>query len=238
MKLREIWRFNEVGRDLWIKEAVKKIPGGSRVLDLAAGTCPYRELFAHCTYETQDFLGLQTDQNRGREKYGKIDYVCDVTEVPVPDSCFDAVICTEALEHVPKPDAVIREIARLLKKGGAVILTAPLGSGLHQEPFHYYGGFTPHWYRLVLGECGFKDIQIEANGGTFKHFGQECLRFMRMTAPWRMQAPLWARVLMAPFWVALIPTFGIFMPLLCHWLDRFDHHRAFTVGYHVLATKA
>ncbi len=236
---RDIFSFNQLRRDRWVSAVVKnKAPLGSRVLDLASGTCPYRHLFAHCEYKTHDFMCLNPDQNRGNLPYGKIDYISDITNVPVADGSFDVILCTEALEHVPRPEAVIREIARLLKGGGSVILTAPLGSGLHQEPFHYYGGFTPYWYRLVLGEYGFRDIQIEANGGTFKHIGQECLRFMRMTAPWRMQAPWWAKVVVAPFWIALMPMLGVFMPLFCHWLDRFDDHRAFTVGYHVLATKA
>lgn len=236
--INNIWRFNENGRDRWVRKVAAAVSPGSVVLDLAAGTCPYRNLFVDCIYRTQDFVKLDAANNRGRLPYGVIDYICEITDLPVADKSIDVIICTEALEHVPRPDAVINEISRLLKAGGRMILTAPLGSGLHQEPFHFYGGFTPHWYRLILTECGFKDIQIEPNGGTFKHIGQECLRFIRMTAPWRMEAPWWARLIMVPCWLALVPVLGIFMPVMCHWLDRFDHHRAFTVGYHVLATKA
>lgn len=234
----EVLAYNQRGRDRWIAHVVKGVVRpGDLVLDVAAGTCPYKDLFVKCVYKTQDFVRLNSDQNRNRQAYGAIDYVCDVTEIPVPDQSFDIVLCTEALEHVPDPQAVIKEISRLLKFGGRVILTAPLGSGLHQEPFHFFGGFTPHWYRHVLSEHGFSDIVIEANGGSFKHFSQECLRFLRMTAPWRMAAPWWVRVLMIPVWPVLAPTLGIVLPLLCHWLDRYDTHQAFTVGYHVLATR-
>ena len=33
-------------------------------------------------------------------------------------------------------------------------ITAPLGSGLHQLPFHFYGGYTPEWYRRFTKEAG------------------------------------------------------------------------------------
>lgn len=237
MTLREILSFNQHGRDRWMRQAIKGILPGSRVLDLAAGTCPYREMLKHCEYKAQDFKQLSDIQNRGCQAYGTIDYICDVTAVPVPDRSFDVVICTEALEHVPDPMDVVREISRLLRPGGKVILTAPLGSGLHQEPFHFYGGFTPHWYRRVLALHGFEDCVIEGNGGTYKHIGQEVLRFVRMTAPWRLPAPLPVKILWAPIWLAIAPLLGGAMPFICHVLDRYDREQAFTVGYHVIAVK-
>lgn len=43
---------------------------------------------------------------------------------------------------VPYPVAAIQEMARILKPGGRLLVTAPLASYLHQEPFHYYDGYT------------------------------------------------------------------------------------------------
>ncbi|HBH80922.1 MAG TPA: SAM-dependent methyltransferase, partial [Nitrospira sp.] len=41
---------------------------------------------------------------------------------------------------------------------------------------HYYGGYTPWWYRRFLMAAGFEQIEIEANEGSFRFFGQESLR--------------------------------------------------------------
>ena len=230
-----VYAFNQVWRDRWIKAQAAATAKGSRVLDVGAGSCPYRANFAHCEYRTQDFAALRGDQLRHGD-YGNIDYVCDAADIPVADGGFDVVLCTEMLEHVPFPDRVVREFARILRPGGRLILTAPLGSGLHQEPYHYYGGFTPFWYDKFLGEAGFVDISSEPNGNFFAFFSQEAIRFMRLSVPWRLPKPL--GLFWLPAWLLLLPVFGVLLPPLAMWLDRHDRERRFTVGYHVIARRA
>lgn len=229
-----IWAFNLILRDRWIAARAAEVAPGSRVLDVGAGSCPYRPLFSHCEYKSQDFSSLKDEQLR-TGGYGTIDYVCDATAIPVAAGSFDVALSTEMIEHVPDPVAVLREIARVLRPGGRLILTAPLGSGIHQEPFHYFGGFTPYWHQKVLGELGFDQISVEPNGGFFRYFGQEAIRFLRLSAPTRM--PFLPGLLWLPFWLLLFPLFAGIMPLLGPWLDRFDHERRFTVGYHVTARR-
>jgi ubiquinone/menaquinone biosynthesis C-methylase UbiE len=231
-----LFAFNLVGRDRWVAEQVARLPSGSKVLDVGAGSCPYRSLFAHCDYHAQDFAALQSDQLRDGA-YGRIDYVCDATAIPAADGCFDAILCTEMLEHVPDPVAVIRECSRLLRPNGRLMLTAPLGSGIHQEPHHYYGGFTPYWYQRFLAQVGFQDIQVEANAGSFKFFSQESLRFLATTRPFA-RLPFLPSLLWLPLWLGLLPILGGVIPLACYGLDRYDREMRFTVGYHVTATRA
>jgi len=231
-----VFAFNQVDRDRWIAAQAAGIPAGSRVLDVGAGSCPYRPLFAHCEYRSQDFKALQGEQLRSGG-YGGIDYVCDAAAIPVEPCSFDVVLCTEMIEHVPHPDHVVAEFARILKPGGTLLLTAPLGSGIHQEPYHYYGGFTSYWYQRFLGESGFDMIRIEPNGGSYRFFGQEALRFVRMTAPWALSAPLGIRIIWFPLWLVLLPVLGVLMPLLGWALDKYDDEKRFTVGYHVRASR-
>lgn len=233
----ELFSFNVVCRDRWIAKQAARLPAGSKVLDVGAGSCPYRHLFAHCKYETQDFMALRDDQLR-HGGYGPIDYVCDVTAIPVSDGSFDAVLCTEMLEHHPEPIAVVKELGRILVPGGYLILTAPLGSGLHQEPYHYYGGYTPWWYHRFLKEAGFEHIAIEPNEGSLRFFGQEAVRFVQTTAPWRLAMPTPWRIVWFFPWVLLIPLLGVVIPLICKVLDQFDQEKRFTVGYHVTARRA
>src|SRR5579863_3836356 len=47
--------FNACARDKWVADRARSVEPGSRVLDVGAGTAPYRSLFKHCRYETQDF---------------------------------------------------------------------------------------------------------------------------------------------------------------------------------------
>jgi len=130
----------------------------------------------------------------------------------------------------------------VLRPGGTLLLTAPLGSGIHQEPHHYYGGFTPYWYQRHLAAAGFEDIAVEANAGFFSFYGQESQRFLRMTRPFFVRGggvlPPLASLLFLPGWLLLLPLLGVGFPLLGHLLDRFDKERHFTVGYHVTARRA
>src|ERR1051325_6019478 len=103
LKRNRILNFNQVERDLWVKLQAAALPSGAFVWDVGSGSCPYREHFAHCVYRTQDFTSLPAEQLRDHAGYGKIDYVCDATQIPVPDNHFDAVLCTELLEHVSEP---------------------------------------------------------------------------------------------------------------------------------------
>ena len=232
----ELFSYNQVRRDRWIARQAAALPAGARVIDIGAGSCPYRAHFAHCSYVTQDFVALREEQLR-YSKYGQIDYVCDAASVPVPDGSFDAILCSEVLEHYPAPIDLLREFARLLAPGGTLILTAPLGSGIHQEPYHFYGGYTPYWYEKFLTAAGFSAPRIEANEGSLRAYAQESIRFLRNTRPFRLGMPLPAELLWAPLWLLLLPLLGVFVSVACKLMDRYDKERRTTVGYHVTATR-
>lgn len=229
-----IFQFNQFNRDVWVAAEAKKIPAGSKVLDVGAGAGPYRELFAHCEYRTQDF---------GREpstvgRYTTLDYESDVLSIPAPDGAFDVILCTEVLEHVPEPARALVEMARLLRAGGHLLLTAPLGSRLHQEPFHFYGGFTPSWYRRFLPEAGFRVESVEPNGGFFRLFGQEAMYFSACVDPRRTRGRgvvTWLGT--TAVWLLTLPFERLILPLLGPWLDSLKLENTATAGYHVVARK-
>lgn len=232
----DLFAFNLRNRDKWIAEQAANVPMGSKVLDVGAGSAPYRALFAKCDYTTQDFSQLKADQLR-HGGYAAIDIVSPADTIPVAEASFDVLLCTEVLEHVPKPIAVIQEFGRVLRPGGRLILTAPLGSGIHQEPYHFYGGYTRYWYEKFLTEAGFDTIVIVANDGSLRHIGQETIRFTRMTRPFGFAAPWYVHLLWLPAWTFLAFVLALGVPLAAKLLDRFDTEQRFTVGYHVTAVR-
>lgn len=229
-RIDEIINFSAYMRNAWIAGKADSLKAGSIVLDVGAGEGQYRKFFSHCEYKTQDFCqykGTTTGSQIENWTYNHIDYVSDIKEIPVSDASFDAIICTEVLEHVPEPIDALRELSRILVPGGKLFLTAPLGSGLHQQPFHYYGGYSPHFYEKFLKEFGFEILEIKPVGGLLKHVGQELHRAGRVLeerAPDRLSA----------FKKFLLMTW---LPLYLGNLDEEVFVEEFTIGYLVEARK-
>lgn len=55
----------------------------------------------------------------------------DITRLPFEDSCFDKIFSTEVLEHLTDDSSGLKEIYRVLKPGGKLIVTVPN----HNYPF-------------------------------------------------------------------------------------------------------
>ncbi len=226
-------QFNQATRDDWMAQAAARVPAGARVLDVGAGRGPYRFLFRHCDYKSHDF-----GQEPGTlGQYVPLDFQSDIVSIPVPDASFDVIICTEVLEHVPEPIAAVREMARILAPGGTLLLSAPLGSELHQEPYHFYGGYTPHWYRRFLPQFGIHLESVTPNHGFFSFFAQEGRRFSAYLDPRRTwRRTVWWPVL-AAIWAATLPLFRLALPLAARTLDQLQLEQTCTIGYHVVGRK-
>ncbi|WP_336810480.1 class I SAM-dependent methyltransferase [Bosea sp. MMO-172] len=217
-------------RGEWLAKVAGTIPAGAKVLDAGAGECQYKPLFAHTKYMAQDFVqydGTAEGPQREEWRYGHIDYVCDITSIPVQEGEFDAVVCTEVLEHVPDPVGALRELVRVLKPGGLLVVSAPLGCGLHQEPHHYYSGFTPWFYRRVFEEFGVDAVEITPLGGLFQHVAQECNRIGNVLSkadPRSLEA-------------SLVGPMTEDLPRILASLDERYMVEQFTAGYVVLGRK-
>lgn len=62
----------------------------------------------------------------------------DATQLPFPDATFDAVVCLEALEFMPDPDRVLREMVRVLRPGGVFLVTNRIGKDARWLPGRTY----------------------------------------------------------------------------------------------------
>jgi ubiquinone/menaquinone biosynthesis C-methylase UbiE len=75
---------------------------------------------------------------------------------PFPDAAFDAAVCSDVIEHVQEPRALLSEIRRLLRPGGALVLTTPIRfTEAPQDPLHVQEWFGSEFMALcrpVFGE--------------------------------------------------------------------------------------
>lgn len=168
-------------REQWLEKILKKIPPNSTILDAGAGESSKKKYCSHLKYTAQDFAqydgkgdgkSLQTstwDQT-------KLDIISDITAIPVANASFDAAMCIEVFEHLPDPLAALRELSRIVRPGGFLILTAPFCSLSHFTPYHFSSGFNRYWYEKHLPEQGFKILELIANGNFFSYIHQEINR--------------------------------------------------------------
>ncbi len=227
-------RSNEAQRLEWLRSHLATLPPGSRVLDAGAGEQRNKAFCEHLAYVSQDFcqyegtgdgVALQT----GKWDTARIDIVSDITAIPSPDSTFDVVLCTEVLEHVPDPLAALRELARLVRPGGTVVLTAPFCSLTHFAPYHYASGLSRYWFEKHLADLGFTSIQATPNGGWMDYLAQEVWRLPWIGRTYSSKALGWVALL------AALPMLGVMR--LMKSTDR-GSSELLTFGWQVVARKA
>jgi SAM-dependent methyltransferase len=118
-------------------------------LDVGCGTRPYEYLFPEGVY-----VGVDVEESGRGTELKSPDYFYDGKTLPFPDDCFDGVISTEVLEHVPDPQLYLHEAARVLKPGGSLILSVPFVFGEHESPFDFFR-FSQFGLTKLLTKSGF-----------------------------------------------------------------------------------
>ncbi|MEK6793382.1 MAG: class I SAM-dependent methyltransferase [Spirochaetota bacterium] len=197
--------------------AAKRMPDKSRVLDAGAGDAQYRPLF-----KDHDYVSLDKTPAYG------IDIVADVSRMPVQSGSFDAVLSMQVLEHVPDPERAMKEMCRVLKKGGYLFLCVPQIHPPHMEP-HDYFRYTSYGVRSLAEHVGFSVVSIRPQGGIFGVIA----RLIQVALPKVFNDHPW---IYYPFHVIFsIPIF--FINLLAFLLDFLDRRKSVTLNYECILQK-
>jgi SAM-dependent methyltransferase len=226
----------DVGRwfvDRFVEGAARRLPPGSRVLDAGAGEAPYRRWFAHCRYRAVDrAVGDPT------WSYAGLDVIAALERLPFGDGVFDAVLCTQALEHLEFPRQSALELFRVLRAGGTLFLTVPMAQPEHQVP-HDFFRYTSFGLRSILSRAGFAGIAIEPCGGLFTRWAYELPRVLGMFPAWRSASGHLRVKAIATSPLKLACRAGIRVAQLgLLRLERYDRRKDDPLGWLVTATKA
>jgi SAM-dependent methyltransferase len=107
---------------LYLRERTGIFTGNYSLLHIAPEQCFYRRFrkMGNLTYVTADLESPLADIK------------LDVQAMPFKDDEFDIVICNHVLEHVPDDRKALREIYRVLKKGGFALMQVPTNFSLEK----------------------------------------------------------------------------------------------------------
>lgn len=145
--------------DEFNERKIRQLPPESTVLDIGGKKEKKRGQF-DINKQSLRVKYLNIDPNSNP------DYLSDASNIPIEDNMFDAIICSELLEHVYSPHKVLREASRILKPDGKIIITAPFLFPVHLDPIDM-GRYTYQYWALALKEQEFTNINIERQGSFF-----------------------------------------------------------------------
>jgi SAM-dependent methyltransferase len=131
----------------------------ARVLDIGCGAKPYLPWIAPYARE---YIGIDAAPGP------YVDQVVQGEKLPFEDGGFDLVLCTQVLEHVEDPAAVLSEIHRVLRPGGAALISTHGVFLFHPDPIEAgadYWRWTHAGLRKATSEAGdWREIEVRSNG--------------------------------------------------------------------------
>lgn len=230
-------RLADLGRwhiTRFVRDVARQLPPGTMILDAGAGECVYKKYFSHCEYRAVD-LGV----GESAWNYANLDYVAPLDDLPIPDATFDAILCTEVLEHLEKPRESVGEFFRVLKPGGMLYLTVPMSHDEHQVPYDFFR-YTSYGLDSICRGAGFEKPTIAPiGGGMFVRWAYELPRMVKILPSSRVQdgrPPSLAGLAVIPLKAVLLACFRV-MQVSFLFLDRFDKAKDDPMGWTLMARK-
>jgi 2-polyprenyl-3-methyl-5-hydroxy-6-metoxy-1,4-benzoquinol methylase len=114
------------GGDLYqaVFDKLAACPTKGRVLDVGTGAGDLPSRLAAVGYRAAACDCLPEAEWRHG---GTVEYMqCDLAKgIPFADASFDHVVCLEVIEHLDDPPAFCRELRRVLRKGGRLLISTP-----------------------------------------------------------------------------------------------------------------
>lgn len=199
------------------------LPKGALILDVGGNKIDKRGAFdLSSSCQRAYYVNVSTSK--------RPDLVATGETLPVAARSVDAIICSEVLEHVFEPIAVIAEFARVLKPGGQLLLCAPFQFRIHADP-EDYGRYTDAYWRRALTTAGFETSAVEFQGHFFGVFADSLKHYANRIEPTTIRRR-WQR------WALGRLVGWLFERDTKAFVEGSEFLCSFTTGFGVVATRA
>ena len=148
----------QIDSEYYIDYLLKATDTQLEVLDLGCGSGNSEAKFKAHSRDLQWF-GLDIDESpevNSRTRNGNF-YTFDGINIPFEENRFDVIYSNQVFEHVRHPEALLKEINRVLKPGGYFV-----GSVSYLEPYHSFSfwNYTPYGFKEIAVEAGLEVVEI------------------------------------------------------------------------------
>lgn len=173
--------------------AIKKLSNdlSGDILDFGCGSKPYEFFFKKKT----SYVGIDYKIEGREDRQKKVDFFYDGQHIPFENESFDAIICTEVLEHVFNIEQVLSEFNRVLKKGGKALITTPFMWEEHEMPYDFARYTTPALTDLYQ-KAGFSVVNNQKSGNYVEVINQFQINYIKNILP---KNKIIRQLLMLPF---------------------------------------
>lgn len=159
-----------------IKEIAPDVSGD--ILDFGCGCKPYEHLFAN----SSSYVGCDT-YNSGHDHYSsKVDYFYDGKTLPFQDKHFDSVVSFEVFEHISDITLSIKQINRVTKLNGLLLISTPFVWPEHEVP-HDYARYTTYGISSLLQKNGYKVINLKITSTYILAIFQILISYLMQISP-------------------------------------------------------
>jgi SAM-dependent methyltransferase len=129
------------------------------LLDLACGESPFRSYFPKVkAYTRVDRNPLDPEVITG-----------NMLAIPVASQSVDVVLLFQAITDVPNPVAVLKEVRRVLRPGGQLLVCESMEYPEHDAPYDFYR-LMPEGLRSLAADAGLHLRECIRLGGLFTRF--------------------------------------------------------------------
>ncbi len=124
---------------------------GGKVLEVGSGEGYGIEILAPLATKYMAIDKFQTQLPVSAQKFKQVSFrQVSVPPLPFEDNSFDAVVSFQVIEHIEEDEALVKEIHRVLKPGGVLVLTTPNRTmSLTRNPWHVRE-YTPDELKALL----------------------------------------------------------------------------------------
>lgn len=228
-------KIEDIGRwyvTQFVKLVSEGLPSEALILDAGAGECAYKRYFPHCKYVSVDLAVGEDSWN-----YKNLDCVAALDNLPFEEGSFDAILCTQVLEHLEWPRESVKEFHRILKPGGRLFLTVPMAHKEHQVPYDFFR-YTSFGLKSICKHAEFNQIEITPLGGMFTRMAYELPRTMSVfpVSGFRNGQLRLKDIILLPLKIVCLIAIRVAQMALLG-MDRFDKIRNDPFGWSAIARK-